>query len=101
MRGEQTPALPALLRAHPALHALLDRSETFRRIAERARIELDGRTHFLVRGDTLGSREELLVDALCRGASPESSDPLCRALFLELPAALQREVIRCAERPDP
>ena len=100
MREERTRDLPALLRAHPALQALLDRSEIFRRIAEGARIDLDGRTHFLVRGDTLGSREELLVDALCRGASPESSDPLSRALFLELPPALQA-AIWCAGRANP
>jgi hypothetical protein len=87
--SRKNPAPPALLRAHPALQALLDQSETFRRIAEAARLDLDGRTCFIVHGDTLGSREELLVDALFRGSSPESADPLSRALFLELPPALQ------------
>ena len=100
MREDPVPGVPALLRAHPALLALLDRSETFRRIAEEARVDLDGRTHFLVRGDTLGSREELLVDALCRGASPESSDPPSRALFLELPPNLQ-DAVRRAGRLGP
>ncbi|WP_437692032.1 hypothetical protein [Sorangium sp. So ce176] len=91
---------PPLLEAHPELLALVDRSATFRRVEERYRIELDGRTHYLVRGDTLGSREDLLVDALARGAAPEGADPLSRALFLELPGHLQ-EVIRGATRSDP
>ena len=78
----------------------MERSETFRRIAERARIVLDGRTHYLVHGDTLGSLEDLFVDAVSRGSSSEGSDPLSRALFLELPSELQDAVNRRV-RPDP
>jgi hypothetical protein len=100
MKATLTPGQPELLRAHPELLELMARSETFGRIAERARLEIDGITHFLVRGDTLGSREELLVDALSEGSSPESADPSRRALFLELPPALQ-EVVRRTVRPDP
>ncbi len=100
MKATQTPGQPELLRAYPELLAIMDRSETFRRIAESARVEIDGITHYLVRGDTLGSREELLVDALSFGSSPESADPLRRALFLELPPALQAAVRRTV-RPDP
>ncbi|WP_437878066.1 hypothetical protein [Sorangium sp. So ce513] len=91
---------PALLAAHPDLLTFLERSAIFPRVEERYRVELDGRTHYLVRGDTLGSREDLLVDALARGAAPEGADPLSRALFLELPRHLQ-EVIRGATRSDP
>ncbi|XYI01373.1 hypothetical protein ACMHYB_17120 [Sorangium sp. So ce1128] len=96
--GPEEPR-PALLEAHPELLALLDRSETFRRVEERYRIEIGGRTLYLVRGDTLGSREDLLVDALVRGSVPEGADPLSRALFLELPGHL-REVIRGGSRSD-
>jgi hypothetical protein len=78
----------------------MERSATFRRIAGRARIVLDGNEHYLIHRDTLGSLEELFVDAVCRGSSPEGSDPLTRALFLELPAALQAAVRRSV-RPDP
>ncbi|WP_437758856.1 hypothetical protein [Sorangium sp. So ce1389] len=88
-----------MLKAHPELLALLDRSEAFRRVEERYRIEISGRTLYLVRGDTLGSREDLLVDALARGSAPEGADPLSRALFLELPGHLQ-EVIRGITRSD-
>jgi hypothetical protein len=95
-----TARSPALLEAHPELRALLEHSETFRRIAESARIEIEGSTRYLVRGDTLGSLEELLVDALSRGSSPEGADPLSRALFLELPPSLQ-DVIRASVRRDP
>lgn len=100
MKSTQTPGQPELLRAYPELQAFADRSEIFRRIAERARVDIDGRAHYLVRGDTLGSRDELLVDALCRGASPESADPPSRALFLELTPELQAAVRRTV-RPDP
>ncbi|MGK3964694.1 hypothetical protein WMF38_11015 [Sorangium sp. So ce118] len=96
--GPEEPR-PAVLEAHPELLALLDRSETFRRVEERYRIEIGGRTLYLVRGDTLGSREDLLVDALVRGSAPEGADPLSRALFLELPGHLQ-EVIRGVTRSD-
>jgi len=91
---------PALLEAYPELRALMDRSEHFRTIEARDRIEMDGRIHYIVRGDTLGSREELFVDALCRGASPESGDLPSRALFLELPPTL-KDVIRRMTRQDP
>ena len=92
--------MTTLLTAYPELRAVMDRSETFGRIAERARLVLDGRTHYLVHGDTLGSLEELFVDALSRGSSSEGSDPLCRTLFLELPAELQ-DAVRRRVRPDP
>jgi hypothetical protein len=78
----------------------MERSETFRSIAERARLVIDGRTHYLVRGDMLGSLEELFVDALSRGSAPEGSDPLSRALFLELAPELQHAVCRRV-RADP
>jgi hypothetical protein len=78
----------------------MERSTNFRRIEERDRIDIDGRTHYIVHGDTLGSREELFIDALCRGASPEGADPPSRALFLELPPAL-RDEIRRITRQDP
>ena len=98
--SDSSRATLELLREHPELRALMDGSETFRRITERARIVVDGVTHYLVRGDTLGSREDLFIDSLSRGASPEGSDPLSRALFLELPAPL-KDVIRRRVRQDP
>jgi hypothetical protein len=87
-----SPRSPALLEALPELREIMDRSGTFQRIAERARLVIDGRIHYLVRGDTLGDLEELFVDALSRGSSPEGSDPLSRALFLELTPRLQQAV---------
>jgi hypothetical protein len=94
------PRTPALLEAHPELRTVMERSETFRRIADRARLVIDGRTSYVVRGDTLGTVEELFVDALSRGSSPEGSDPLSRALFLELAPELQ-EAVRRRVREDP
>ena len=95
-----SPARPGLLAAYPELRAVMEQSDTFRGIAERARLVVDGRTHYLVHGDTLGSMEELFVDALSRGASSASADPPSRALFLELTPELQ-DAVRRRVRPDP
>jgi hypothetical protein len=94
------PRPPPLLVAHPELYAVMERSDTFRHIQERARIVLDGRVHYLVHGDTLGSLDDLFVDALSRGSSAAGSDPPSRSLFLELPPTLQ-DAVRRSVRPDP
>lgn len=88
------------LEAYPELRAIMNGSATFRRIADRARLVIGGRTAYLVRGDTLGTLEELFVDALSRGSAPEGADEPSRALFLELPPHLQ-DVIRRGVRQDP
>jgi hypothetical protein len=47
-----------------------------------------------VRGDTIGDRDDLFVDALARGSSPDSPDPLARRMFEELSRELQRLILR-------
>ncbi|APR80034.1 Hypothetical protein A7982_05381 [Minicystis rosea] len=98
---DTAPCSSSPLEAHPEIRPLLAKSETFRRLAERARIDIEGVTHYLVRGDTLGTLDDLLVDTLARGSSPESSDAPSRALFLELPAHLQDAILRCVRRDPP
>jgi hypothetical protein len=81
------------LDAHPELDAARARSGVWPQIKAAASIRPAGVELFVVGGDTLGGEEELFLDRLARGAGP-SGDPLSRALFLELPVALQAEVRR-------
>lgn len=97
--GAGQPPDASLVERHPELRAILSHSERFRGIAERHRVELDGKTYYIVRGDTLGSKEELLVDVLVRGSADEGADPESRALFLELSEPM-KNVIRGLTRPD-
>lgn len=94
------PCPPDPLEAYPELRAIMTGSATFRGIADRARLVIGGRTAYLVRGDTLGTLEELFIDALSRGSTPEGADEASRALFLELPPHLQDVILRCV-RQDP
>jgi hypothetical protein len=87
-----------LLRAHPELRRQMEASSRFARLAARKRIALDGRVHYIVRGDTLGDLDELYVDALVRGAAPGSADADARALFDELPAELKPIIERKLHR---
>lgn len=77
----------------PALHAAQSRSTVWPRIRDEGRIDLGGTHAFVIASDTLGGEAELFLDRLARGANAAASDPLSRALFLELPRELQ-DVIR-------
>ena len=61
---------------------------------KRYAVEALGPDAFLVRGDTIGNREDLFVDALARGSSRQSPDPLARHLFEELSPDLRTLVLR-------
>jgi hypothetical protein len=86
----------AFLAAHPSLAEAMRTSAAFDAIRRQALLDIDGERLYIVRGDTLGSEEELFVEALVRGArggrgaarpgptdSPDPGDP-DRALYLEL-----------------
>jgi hypothetical protein len=81
------------LDAHPALDRARAQSTIWPRIKAEARIRIGGEEMYAVGGDTLGGEDELFLDRLARG-SRESSDPLSRALFAELPDTLQSVVLR-------
>ncbi|HYJ81038.1 MAG TPA: hypothetical protein VEW03_15605 [Longimicrobiaceae bacterium] len=73
-----------LVSQHPELRELMSRSSNFRHIKDEAVLSVDNTPEYIVRGDTLGSEEDLFVEALVRGAvAPDPDDPY-RALFLEL-----------------
>jgi len=67
-------------------------STAFARVRERAALDVDGEQLYIVRGDTLGDEEDLLLEAAIRGAqSRDPSDPN-RAVYLDLDEET-REVI--------
>ena len=80
------------LQLHPELRGFREHSQTWREVKNRFRLkDLDGEL-YIVRGDTLGDEDDLLVDALARGSSPHGPDPLARKLFEELSTELQQAV---------
>jgi hypothetical protein len=93
MTGPMRTNARIFLDAHPDLDAARARSGVWPKIKDAASIRPAGVEVFVVGGDTLGGEEELFLDRLARGARA-SGDPLSRALFLELPGALQAEVRR-------
>jgi hypothetical protein len=84
----------AFLEANPGLLQARDRSAVWEQLMRRDAVDALGPDSYLVRGDTIGDRDDLYVDALARGSSPESPDPLARRLFEELSTDLRQLVLR-------
>jgi hypothetical protein len=82
------------LAERPALREARGRSTVWPDILTSAAVRIRGERLYVVRGDTLGGEDELFLDRLARGAREAGSDPLSRALFLELPPELQEIVQR-------
>ena len=80
------------MEAHPGLRQHM-RSERFVRLAFRKRIEINGRELYVVRGDLLSGLDDLYIDALVRGAAPQSPDAEAQALFEELEPELRRVIL--------
>jgi hypothetical protein len=72
------------LRAHPALRRAMEASSAFRDIKRQAALDVDEERLYIVRGDTLGSAEDLFVEAVVRGAQQVDPDDRYRAVYLEL-----------------
>lgn len=81
------------LSRNPQLRQLQE-SETWRALKQRFKLPDSKPDLYVVRGDTIGEEDDLLVDALARGSAPESPDTLARRLFDELPPQLQDVVLR-------
>ena len=80
------------LMRYPELMQLREHSPTWRQLKDRYQLkDLDGDV-YLVRGDSLGDQDDLLIDALARGSAEAGSDALARRLFEELPAHLRQAV---------
>lgn len=80
------------LAGRPRLRDLLAGSEAFRRIKQDALVEMDGEELYIVRGDTLGSEEELFVEAVVRGAAGQGEAQ--RQLFAEIDPAERNLLVK-------
>lgn len=76
--------------ARPEIRDRMTGSEVFGRIKREALLEMDGEELYIVRGDSLGSEEELFVEAVLRGAAGQGEAN--RELFAELDLT-ERELI--------
>lgn len=78
------------LNEHPELREAMARSQKFAELKKRKALPKDNAEDheeeqlYVVRGDTVGDEDELVLDALVRGANPETNDALARELFLEM-----------------
>ncbi len=67
----------------------MERSECFSRIRARSALSIDDETQYIVRGDTLGSEDDLYLDALAKGIHAQDPGSEYRALYLELDEPLR------------
>jgi hypothetical protein len=88
---KQRSAAARLLSAHPELRRTMVESKIFPRIRHQAGLPIDGEQLYIVMGDTLGTEEDLYLEALIRGAAGQGD--LNRALFNELDGRLRSVVM--------
>jgi len=72
---------------HPELRAAMSASKKFAEIKGQTQLDVDGERLYVVRGDTLGEEDDLYLDALAKGSSPQGEGrlyALSRELFEEL-----------------
>jgi hypothetical protein len=79
------------LDATPGLRAVRG-SAAFADLKQAAALEIDDEVLYIVRGDTVGDEDELLVESLVLGARSTRDDDPARRLYLELGQAERRAV---------
>ena len=90
MEDHQQPSQAThFLDEHPELRAAMHRSGSFPRIREESAIVVDDETQYIVRGDALGSEDDLFLDALAKGSAAQDPEDVYRALYLELDEPLR------------
>jgi hypothetical protein len=94
----QSPA-EKILEAHPELCRAMRNSRVFAEIKSRNALEIDGEEFYIVKVDTLGSADDLFLDALAQGAKATAEDDLNRRLFLELDEAQKNALKERFEKP--
>lgn len=77
------------LERYPELRSVQNSSRTWAELKDRYRLD---DSVYLIQSDAQGDENDLLIDALARGASPVANDELARKFFLELPEPLQQVV---------
>jgi hypothetical protein len=90
------------LAAHPELREAMQASAAFEDIKQKAILDIDGETLYIIRGDTLGTAEDLYLETIVRGAQQENLTDPRRAVYLELDpklrALIDQRVDRAARR---
>jgi hypothetical protein len=92
------------LNEHPELREAMAKSQKFAELKKRKALPKDNAEDqeeeqlYVVRGDTVGDEDELVLDALARGANSETQDALARELFLEMDQRLQALVMNQLRR---
>lgn len=97
MSYEFKSAATLFLDEHPELREAMRASRTFDAIKVQTLMEVDGESLYVVRGDTLGEEDDLYVDSLAKGSSPEGEGRLyglARELFQELDDPLKDLVVK-------
>jgi hypothetical protein len=93
------------LKRHPQLQQMRRDSATWQQVKDKYRLKDLDVGLYLVRGDTLGDEDDLLLDVLARGSVPQGPDPLARRLFDELSAetkqAVRNELLQSDEKGEP
>jgi hypothetical protein len=83
----------AFLDRHPELERLKKESPTWQQLKDRHGLKGLDEELYLVGGDTLGSEDDLLVDALVRGSPAEGADALAHRLFEEISTEMKHAVL--------
>jgi hypothetical protein len=83
----------AFVNAHPEFVEARDRSRVWAELLQRYAVEALGPESYVIHGDAIGDRDDLFVDVLARGSSPETSDALARQMFEELSPHLRELVL--------
>lgn len=84
---------------HPELRSAMARSQKLPELKKRLALPKDDATDeneeqlYIVKGDTVGSEDDLFVDALARGSNSATQDSVARELYLELDPSLKSLVL--------
>jgi hypothetical protein len=76
---------------HPAMAGIME-TPAFELLKEQASLDIDGERLYIVRGDTLGSEADLLLEALVVGAQLDDPTDPRRALYLDLDDGLRMSI---------
>jgi hypothetical protein len=72
------------LAEHRELGHAMRSSSAFEAVKREAALDIDEERLYIVRGDTLGTEEELFLEAVVRGAQRDEAEDPYRRVYLEL-----------------
>lgn len=78
--------------ASRGLEEAMKASTAFEEVKREAALDIDGERLYIVRGDTLGSEEDLYLETIVRGAQRDDPNDPYRRVYLELDDELRTRV---------